>query len=220
MASIWPKAPIYTSLYRPESTFPEFQEHDVRTSPLDRLPVDAGFRNLFPFYPAAFRAFGTLRADVVISSSSGWAHSVRTAPDSFHAVYCYTPARWLYGADHLGASRHNQALKPAIGLMRRWDRTAAGRADLYIAVSNVVRDRIKQQYGIDAPVVYPPVNVDRFTPSERGERLLVVSRLLPYKRVDVIVDARGHRPRCRRHRTRVGGSATARRPDGRVPRPA
>jgi glycosyltransferase involved in cell wall biosynthesis len=126
---------------------------------------------------------------VLISSSSGWAHSVRTRPDTFHAVYCYTPARWLYGADHLGSSFSKQALKPAIGVMRRWDRTAAGRADLYIAVSNFVRDRIKQQYGIDPPIVYPPVDVDRFTPRERGERLLVVSRLLPYKRVDVIVDA-------------------------------
>jgi glycosyltransferase involved in cell wall biosynthesis len=189
MASIWPQAPIYTSLYRPESTFPQFRERDVRTSPLDRLPVDDGFRNLFPLYPLAFRAFGTLRQDVVISSSSGWAHGVRTGADSFHAVYCYTPARWLYGADHLGGTWRRQALKPIIGLARGWDRAAAGRADLYIAISSGVRDRIKQRYGIDAPVVYPPVDVDRFRPRERGERLLVVSRLLPYKRVDVIVDA-------------------------------
>jgi len=189
MASIWPEAPIYTSLYRRESTFPEFDNHRIVTSPLDRLPVDRGFRNLFPFYPAAFRTFGALRQDVVISSSSGWAHGVRTAPDSFHAVYCYTPARWLYGADHLGASLRKQALQPVIGVVRRWDRSAAGRANLYIAISNVVRDRIRQRYGIDASVVYPPVDVDRFRPRERGERLLVVSRLLPYKRVDVVVDA-------------------------------
>jgi glycosyltransferase involved in cell wall biosynthesis len=189
MAAIWPQAPIYTSLYRPQSTFPEFQGRDVRTSPLQRLPVDGGFRNLFALYPAAFRSFGALTQDVVISSSSGWAHGVRTAPGSFHAVYCYTPARWLYGADHLGASRRKQALQPVIGLVRRWDRTAARRADLYIAISDGVRERILQQYGLDAPVVYPPVNVDRFRPSQRGERLLVVSRLLPYKRVDLIVDA-------------------------------
>ena len=189
MAAMWPQAPIFTSLYRPESTFPEFREHDVRTSPLNRLPVDIGFRSLFALYPAAFRAFGTLSQEIVVSSSSGWAHCVRTAPESFHAVYCYTPARWLYGGDHLGASRRKQALKPVLGLVRKWDRAAARRADLYIAISNAVRDRIKQQYGVDAPVVYPPVDVDRFTPSERGERLLVVSRLLPYKRVDVIVDA-------------------------------
>jgi glycosyltransferase involved in cell wall biosynthesis len=189
MASIWPQAPIYTSLYRPESTFPQFRGRDVRTSPLDRLPVDDGFRNLFPLYPAAFRAFGTLRQSLVISSSSGWAHSVRTGEDSFHAVYCYTPARWLYGGDHLGRSWRRQALQPVIRLARGWDRAAAARADLYIAISNGVRDRVRQRYGIDAPVVYPPVDVDRFRPRERGERLLVVSRLLPYKRVDVVVDA-------------------------------
>lgn len=190
MASIWPQAPIYTSLFRPQSTFPEFGGRDVRTSPLNRLPVDEGFRNLFPLYPAAFRAFGTLDEDVVISSSSGWAHGVRTAPRSFHAVYCYTPARWLYGGDHLRVSRpRQQVLKPAIGLMRRWDRAAARRADLYIAISEGVRLRIKQRYGLNAPVVYPPVDTHRFRPKPRGERLLVVSRLLPYKRVDVVVDA-------------------------------
>jgi len=189
MASIWPDAPIYTSLYRPRSTFPEFSECDIRTSPLNKLPVDRAFRNLFPLYPAAFRSFGRLSHDVVISSSSGWAHGVRTAEHSFHAVYCYTPARWLYGGEYLGQSRRQQALKPAIGVVARWDRSAARRADLYIAISDGVRERIRQRYGIDAPVVYPPVDVERFTPSERGERLLVVSRLLPYKRVDLVVDA-------------------------------
>ena len=189
MASIWPQASIYTSLYRPESTFPEFASRRVRTSPLDRLPVDRGFRSLFPLYPAAFRSFGSLAHDVVISSSSGWAHAVRTDDSSFHVVYCYTPARWLYGGDHLGVSRRQRALKPALAGMRRWDRRAAGRADVYIGISRQVRDRIKLRYGIDAPVVYPPVDTGRFRPSERGERLLVVSRLLPYKRVDLVVDA-------------------------------
>lgn len=189
MASIWPRAPIYTSLYRPSSTFPELRGRDVRTSPLQRLPVDKGFRNLFPLYPAAFRSFGALTQDVVISSSSGWAHSVRTAERSFHAVYCYTPARWLYGGDHLGVSRRQELLAPALRAMRRWDRTAARRADLYIAISQEVRQRIKHRYGVDAPVVYPPVDVHRFHPRPRGDRLLVVSRLLPYKRVDLVVDA-------------------------------
>jgi glycosyltransferase involved in cell wall biosynthesis len=188
LASIWPTAPIYTSLYRPESTFPEFAHADVRTSPLDRLPVDHGFRNLFPLYPAAFRSFGPVAADVVISSSSGWAHSIRTARDTFHAVYCYTPARWLYGHEYLGASRRQAAMRPLAHAFRRWDRGSARRADLYIAISHEVRERIRRRYGLDAPVVYPPVDVDRFRPTGRGERLLVVSRLLPYKRIDVIVD--------------------------------
>ncbi len=186
MAGIWPDAPIYTSLYRVNSTFPGFGATEVRTSPLDLFPVDGSFRALFPLYPAAFRSFGRLKQDVVISSSSGWAHSIRTAPWTFHAVYCYTPARWLYGGDHLGAAE--RALRPLVGAWRNWDRTAAGRADLYIAISQEVRKRIRKTYGVDAPVVYPPVDVGRFRARERGERLLVVSRLLPYKRVDAIVD--------------------------------
>lgn len=188
MAAIWPDAPIYTSLWRVDSTFPGFGGSEIRTSPLDIVPIDSGFRNLFPFYPAAFRAFGTLDHDVVISSSSGWAHSVRTAPHSFHAVYCYTPARWLYGGEYLRADRRLRALKPFTSVARRWDRRAAKRADLYMSISNEVRLRIRRQYGVEAPVVYPPVDTDRFRPTTRGDRLLVVSRLLPYKRVDAIVD--------------------------------
>jgi glycosyltransferase involved in cell wall biosynthesis len=188
MAAIWPDAPIYTSLYRADSTFPGFGAANVQISGLHWLPVDRGFRNLFPLYPAAFRSFGPLEHDVVISSSSGWAHSVRTGADTFHVVYCYTPARWLYGGEYLGADRRKAALRPFIGRLQSWDRQAAGRAHLYIAISQEVRRRIAYRYGVQAPVVYPPVDVDRFRPTPRGERLLVVSRLLPYKRVDAIVD--------------------------------
>jgi hypothetical protein len=127
MSRLWPDAPIYTSLYRAGSTFPGFGAADVYTSPLHWLPVDRGFRNLFPLYPAAFRAFGALEHDVVISSSSGWAHSVRTAASSFHVVYCHAPARWLYGGEHLVDVRR-QALRPLGSTMRGWDRHAARRA--------------------------------------------------------------------------------------------
>jgi glycosyltransferase involved in cell wall biosynthesis len=189
LAEIFPDAPIYTSLYRAESTFPEFGARELRTSPLDRLPVDRGFRNCFPLFPAAFGSFGRLEHDVVISSSSGWAHSTRTVRAAFHAVYCHTPARWLYGGEYLGSSRRQRALRPVLGGLRQWDRAAARRADLYIANSHEVRSRIERHYGIEAPVIHPPVDVERFTPRPRGERLLVVSRLLPYKRVEVIVEA-------------------------------
>jgi glycosyltransferase involved in cell wall biosynthesis len=187
LARMFTGSPIFTSLYRPGSTFSGFREHDIHTSALDRLPVDRGFRNCFFLYPAAFRAFGALSHDLVISSSSAWAHSVRTAPGSFHVVYCHTPARWLYGREYLGSSVRQSALQPLLGALRRWDRHAAARADLYIANSREVRARIAHAYGIDAPVVHPPVDTARFRPRARGERLLVVSRLLPYKRVDTIV---------------------------------
>jgi len=189
LASMWPEAPIYTSLYRPESTFPGFGELDVRTSFLDRLPVDRRFRTLFPLYPAAFTSLGRIDADLVVSSSSGWAHSVRTSERAFHAVYCHTPARWLYGGEYMNAQVAQRLMAPFGRLSRTWDRLAARRPDLYIANSELVRRRIWARYGRDASVVYPPVDVDRFRPTTRGDRLLVVSRLLPYKRVDLAVDA-------------------------------
>jgi len=188
LAAMFPQAPLYTSLYRAGSTFPEFGELDVRTSFVDRLPIDRRFRALFPLYPAAFRSSGAIDAELVISSSSGWAHSVRTAPGAFHAVYCHTPARWLYG-DYMGPAIAQRALAPFADAFRRLDARAARRPDLYIANSEVVRNRIRLRYNREAAIVYPPVDVDRFTPRPRGERLLVVSRLLAYKRVDVVVDA-------------------------------
>lgn len=190
MARLWPEAPIYTSLYRPDSTFPEFRTLDVRTSFLDRLPVDRRFRALAPLYPAAFGSLGPIDADVVVSSSSGWAHSVSTSARAKHVVYCYAPARWLYRTDHYLTSRARRAASaPMLAALRRWDRTAARRADLYVVIAENVRRRVMSAYGIDSIVVHPPVDVHRFTPSPRGERLLVVSRLLDYKRVDLAVRA-------------------------------
>ena len=190
MAGIWPAAPIYTSLYRSGSTHGDFAGREIRTSPLDRLPVDRRFRLLAPLYPLAFRSLGTLSQELVVISSSGWAHGVRTAPESLHVVYCHTPARWLYATgDYLGRRRLGGLARLPLAPFRRWDRTAARRADAYIANARLVRDRIRVAYGIDAEIVHPPVDVARFSPRPRGERLLVISRLLPYKRVDLAVDA-------------------------------
>jgi glycosyltransferase involved in cell wall biosynthesis len=192
LSDMWPSAPIYTSLYRPGSTFPAFEGRDVRTTPLNTIPIDRGFRGLFPLYPAAFRMLGEIDAGIVLASSSGWAHMARPHPNALHAVYCHTPARWLYSDEYLGGTRRwslQAAVAPARGLLKRKDRDAALRADLYIANSNHVRKRIKRVYGIDAAVVPPPVDVDRFRPTPRGERLLVVSRLLPYKHVGLLVQA-------------------------------
>lgn len=190
LARAWPGAPVYTSLYRERSTFPEFANLDVRTSPLQLLPVDQGFRSLAPLYPFAFWCFGTLSQKIVISSSSGWAHGVRTTPDSLHVVYCHTPARWLYrSSEYLGPRLGPALLRPLARALRSWDVNVAARADLYVANSENVRRRIRELYGRDAEIVHPPVDVDRLTPRPRGERLLVVSRLLPYKRVDLVVRA-------------------------------
>jgi glycosyltransferase involved in cell wall biosynthesis len=190
LSDMWPQAPIYTSLYRPDSTFEEFRGRDIRTSFLDRLPVDRGFRNLFPLYPVAFWSFGEIDADVVIASSSGWAHMARAAKSAVHLVYCHTPARWLYRHEHLGRNDRRAVLLAGVaGWLRRLDGRAARRADLYVANCENVRTLIADAYRRDATVVWPPVDVERYAPRPRGERLLVISRLLPYKRVDLVVSA-------------------------------
>jgi glycosyltransferase involved in cell wall biosynthesis len=190
LTRLFPGAPLYTSLYRPASTFDEFRTVDVRTSYLDRLPVDAGFRNLLPLYPSAFRELSPVAADIVVASSSGWAHGLRVKSPGKLVVYCHNPARWLYGEAYLGASSAKQnATLPLRAWLQRWDRLAAGRAAAYVANSEATRTRVQTVYGIDSAVVPPPVEVHRFTPTPQGERLLVVSRLLPYKRVDIVVEA-------------------------------
>jgi glycosyltransferase involved in cell wall biosynthesis len=193
LTRIFPGAPLYTSLYRAESTFPEFRSVDVRPSYLNRLSVDAAFRGLLPLYPSAFAALGPISADLLLASSSGWAHALRVKSPGRIVVYCHNPARWLYGQHYLGGSSAKQRVAmPLLSWLRRWDLAAARRADLYIANSRVTQARIRSAYGIDAQVIPPPVDVDRFRPSPRGERLLVVSRLLPYKRVDLVVQAATH----------------------------
>jgi glycosyltransferase involved in cell wall biosynthesis len=189
MARIFPDAPIYTSLFRPDSTWPGFDGLEVRTSFLDKLPVDRGFRALLPAYPAAFKSLGTLDYDVVISSSSGWAHSVRTTPESLHLVYCYAPARWLYTDRYVESSARRRLMTPVTSPLRRWDRRKAASADGYITIADNVRQRVLDAYGIDSAVVHPPVDIDRFRPTPRGERLLVVSRLIAYKRIELVVEA-------------------------------
>lgn len=189
MRRIWPQATVYTSLYRPESTFPEFRHVRIETSALNRLPVDKRFRALLPLYPAAFRSL-PVEEELVIVSSSGWAHHVHPPQSSSMVVYCHNPARWLYQPDaYLGRSLRRLALSPALALLRRADRHAARGPDVYVANSATVRDRVRQVYGRTAEVVHPPVEVDRFVPSGRGERMLVISRLLDYKRVDLAIDA-------------------------------
>lgn len=189
LAAIWPQATIYTLAYDVASTYPEFAELEVRPSPLDRLPR-RHFRALAPLYPAALRVFGTLDHDLVVSSSSGWSHLVRTGQRSAHVVYCHTLLRLLYAPEaYLGRPVSGGLALPALRRLRARDRARARAADLYTTNAENTRRRIQATYGVDAEVVSPPVDVERFSARPRGDRLLVVSRLFPYKRVDLVVEA-------------------------------
>ena len=201
MARAFPEARIYTTLYDAATTYPEFRQHDIVTSVIDRLPpVRRDHRAALPILGAAA---GSLRvdADIVLVSSSGWAHGFQHTGRSL--VYCYSPARWLYQTDTYLGGPPTRSLR-GVGLLsmrpalRRWDLRAARRCDRYLAISRVVRERIEDTYGIEADVVPAPHTMDAEAEREpvpaladwaAGGYLLVVSRLLPYKNVQAVVDA-------------------------------
>lgn len=196
MLEAFPGAPLYTSVYDPDATFPEFRDHDVRTLWTDKVPgLRRDHRRGLLLYPFAFSGL-TVDADVTICSSSGFAHGVKSTGRKL--VYCYTPARWLYGeADSYlaGWPLAVRALARFIAEpLRRWDQRNALSANAVVTSSTAVRDRIQKTYGIDATVLPPPVYVDtagpqRHLPDIEPGFLLSVGRLLTYKNVDAVVTA-------------------------------
>lgn len=201
LAEAFPGARIHTMLYDPAGTFPEFANHEVVVSPLNRSSfLRRNHRFALPALAYAASRM-VVDADVVLASSSGWAHGVHATGRKL--VYCHAPARWVYATDdYLGPggrrSAKGLALAAMLPALRRWDRSAAATADRYLANSSVVRGRIRAAYGIEADVVFPPQSLavdGRRDPVPAlvdwsGEGFhLVVSRLLPYKHVDVVVDA-------------------------------
>jgi glycosyltransferase involved in cell wall biosynthesis len=191
----FPGAPLYTSLYERETTYPALAQVDVRTLPIDRIGLLR--RHHRAALPLLAPAFSRLRidADVAVCSSSGWAHGARV--EGRKIVYCHTPARWLYQADRYLRGRGRLVRTGAQVLqvpLERWDRSAALSADLYLANSTVVAERIEALYGIEAEVLPPP---PALAPDGHAEAIpgidpgfvLLVSRLLPYKNVDAVVRA-------------------------------
>lgn len=195
MLRAFPDAPVYTSVYDADGTFPAFRDAEVRVTGLDRLaPLRHHHRLALPLLAATFSRL-RVSADVVLCSSSGWAHA--TCADGRKVVYCHTPARWLYQS-RAYLSERQHAAKAGLALLRpylvRWDRQAAATSDRYLANSTVVRDRIRDAYGIEAEVVPPPPALEPRGPKEPIEDIepgfyLCVSRLLPYKNVDAVAAA-------------------------------
>lgn len=193
MARQYPDAPIFTAFYDPDTTFPAFRALDVRTSHLQGRVSAERFRSSVLRYPGAFRSFDLSDFDAVLVSSSAFAHNVRHPRT---VVYCHTPPRFLY-APHTyvggGLRRVASAAAPVLLPLRARDRRVARRAAAYLANSELTARRVRRLYGIDCTVVPPPVSTDHLpaalTPLPRRRRAIVVSRLLPYKRVDVAIRA-------------------------------
>lgn len=200
MARAFPESPIYTTLFEPSTTFPEFADLDVRPSRLNHVGfLRKNHRAALPLLPFASQSI-TIDADVVLTSTSGWAHGFRTSGRTL--VYCYSPARWLYESEmYLGESSSlakRIMLKILTSPLRRWDRRAAESADRYLAISTVVQKRIADAYGFSSTVLPAPFTVES-APEEAvpdaepwldGDSFyLCISRLLPYKNVDKVMAA-------------------------------
>jgi glycosyltransferase involved in cell wall biosynthesis len=172
---------------------------DLRVSWMQHLPgLKHHFRKYFLLYPLAIEGFDLSEFDLVLSSSCAFGKGAKTRADALHVCYCHTPARFVWDYDSyvrrvkLGIVSRT-VLPPMIRMMKDWDLRTAARPDLYLANSNAVARRIRDCYDREATVVGGPVNCVRFRPADRLEPyFLVVSRLVPYKRIDLAVDAFNH----------------------------
>lgn len=193
-----PSAPVYTSIYDADQLPSLYRTWDIRTTWMNHLPgVGASHQRYLPVYPLAFERLTLPDCDVVLSSSSAFAKAVRPPDGAVHVAYIHSPMRFAWNLDAYVEREQmspvvRQGLRPVMTAMRAWDRRTSGRVDRFIANSSAVRDRIRRFWECDADVVYPPVDTQRFAPvrdDQVGEYFLMVSRLVPYKRFDLAIDA-------------------------------
>jgi glycosyltransferase involved in cell wall biosynthesis len=195
MCRMWPEADIYTTVYDEQSTEGRFSGRRIHTSFLQRLrPSARNFRALLPLYPAAVESLDLSDYDLVVSSSSAWAHAVLCDEHSVHVSYCHNPFRYAWNdRERTLALRRNPAtralLRGAFRRWRQWDWIAAQRTDRYIANSRTTQARIRAYFGREARVVYPPVETDRFSPGTVDDHYVIVSELMPHKQLDVAIAA-------------------------------
>jgi glycosyltransferase involved in cell wall biosynthesis len=211
LADLWPSAPIATLLYDPEAVGERFAGHPLTTSRWQRSGLDQRrFRALLPLLPAAAERLPVGGHDVVVSSSSAFAHGVRPDDGAVHVCYSHTPFRYAWYAREAGLGLAPRALRPALGpvldRIRRWDVEASERVTRYVANSAITQERLLEYYGREAPIVAPPVEIERFWVGEPQDHLLVVGELIRHKRVDAVLEAarRAGRP------VRVVGDGPAR----------
>jgi glycosyltransferase involved in cell wall biosynthesis len=195
LCAMWPDAPIFTAVYDERGTEGRFAGRTVRTSFLQRLrPSARNFRVLLPLYPAAIESLDLSDFDLVVSSSSAWAHGVRCRERSVHVSYCHNPFRYAWNERDQSLARLNNpaakvVLRHALARWRHWDLRVANRTDRYIANSFSTQARIRQYFGRSANVVYPPVETERFSPGRVGDYYAIVSELMPHKRIDLAISA-------------------------------
>lgn len=196
LVALFPGAPIFTSLYWRKKMPPAWQNWDIRPSIIDKLPWSRQRQQLYlPLYPLAFENMDLRGYDLVISNKSGFCHGVVTDPETVHICYCLTPTRFLWRypqyAEQESINRLARwLLPPFLSYLRLWDRSAADRVDHFIAISKEVRRRIAKVYGRRSDIIYPPVDTTRFRPATHiGDYYLMLGRLVPYRRIDLLIEA-------------------------------
>lgn len=197
LCAIFPNAPIYTLFYDKNATGGVFEDIDVRTSFLQKIPFVKKYHRGFPLLmPLAVEQFDFSDFDAVISISASFAKGIITKPHTKHICLCLTPPRFLWDDSHkfveeFGYPRFiKNILPPFISYLRIWDREASYRVDEFWAISNFVKDRIKKYYAKESDLIYPPVNVSKFHISnEQNDYFLMVGRMVAYKRFDLGVKA-------------------------------
>ena len=211
LAEIYPDAPIYTLLYDKKNIDKYYPGRRIEASIIQKMPGGVKhYQWYMPFMPMAIEFFDLRGFDVVLSDTASFAKGVITGPDTLHICYCHTPTRYLWSDTHqyINELRYNKFFKKIISMVlnyvRIWDRMAADRVDVFIANSDVVAKRIKKYYRRDAKVIFPPTEIGKFhvagsevSPadkteniiSQKGNYFLCGCRLVPYKRIDIVIEA-------------------------------
>jgi glycosyltransferase involved in cell wall biosynthesis len=198
-AEMFPEAPIYTLLYDEKKLGDWFPKERVRTSSIQKYAISKNHHLYLPFFPKAVESWNSDEFDLIISSSSAFAHGLKTHGKTKHLSYIHSPARYLWDRTHDVQKRAELSrfyLSPLFQRLRVWDAEVASRPDSLIAASKEVQRRIELYWNRESDVVYPPINDEYFTaPGTRSLKLearsyfLIVSTLAPYKRIDLAIEA-------------------------------
>jgi glycosyltransferase involved in cell wall biosynthesis len=198
LCELFPRAELFTLVHVPGSVSPAIEKLRIHRSFVSRLPrAGRWYRHYLPLFPTAVEQFNLDRFDFVLSTSHCAVKSVLKGSRARHLCYCMTPMRYAwdqfdayFGADRLGGVGSG-LLRPVLGRLARWDAETSGRADRYVAISQYVASRIRRYYNRQAGVIYPPVDTEFYRPdgTQPDGSALIVSALVPYKRVDIAIEA-------------------------------
>ncbi|MCX6647376.1 MAG: glycosyltransferase [bacterium] len=194
---LWPDAPIFVSVYDHEKFSDWFPPEKVRSSFIQKFPnALKWYRHYLPFMPTAVESYDLRGFDVVLSSSHCAAGGVKPDPGAVHVSYIYTPMRYVWDLIDIYTSHMNPITRAVfmsqVPRLRRWDVERTKRVTHFLPISETVRERINRIYKRDGKVVYPPVRDKLFQPckpEEKEDYFLVLSRLVSYKRIDLVVEA-------------------------------